>query len=100
MLAPCRFTSFTVENAGKTAKSWSVPAIGKEQNARNAVRPNSRRNCRFSLPAWAARTRQHPLALDSQNRAAVAGLAFPTPTEVFGLQSFYPNRFIGRLELK
>lgn len=59
----CRFTSFTARNAGRTAKSWSVRAIGGAQNARSAARPSSRRNFRcLPRPMPAAAEALHPNA--------------------------------------
>src|SRR6185437_15821980 len=49
IVVTCPFTSFIAKSAGKTARFWSVPAIGKALNARNAAQRSSRRNFRSSL---------------------------------------------------
>ncbi len=40
----CRSTSFIAESARRTAKSWCVQAIGREQNVRIAVRASWRKS--------------------------------------------------------
>src|SRR5579862_6511049 len=54
ILLACRFTSFIAKNADATAKSLSVPAIGKAPSARNADPQSSKRSSPSSLHPMAA----------------------------------------------
>src|SRR6185312_4437261 len=65
IILPCRFTNFIVKSAVKTARFSSARAIGRAPNARNAARPNSKRNS----PPSHQPTRE-PAALRRQNVAA------------------------------
>ena len=102
----CRFTNFIVNNAGRTVRSWSVPAIGRARNARNAAQRRSIRNSRCSL-------RREPRARRSLKNAveAAAGAAAVTDIQVgsptisprsrprFGSGPARPNRVGGVLIL-
>ena len=41
---PCRFTSFIAKNAGRIARYWLPPAIGRERNVRNADQSSWKRS--------------------------------------------------------
>src|SRR5712671_1727103 len=79
-IAPCQSTNFIATNANGTARSWSVPPIGKEPNVRIAVLRNSPRICPPSLPP-AAPAPMVRLAAVNRVRVECAGPAGPIRTD-------------------
>ena len=76
----CRYTSFTANNAVKTARFSPARAIGRAPNARNVARRNSRRNSPPSRQPMRAAAR-----LPRQN---AAGAGVDPGAGVIELESF------------
>jgi hypothetical protein len=62
IFAPCLFTNFIAKSATKTARFSFDQAIGRERNARIAVRQKSKRNFLRSLRARLANPLQRAKA--------------------------------------